>query len=182
MLTRRRLLENCGAFGAFAFVARPRGRCAVRQSGDGCAQRVHERGRCARASRRSRREGQASHPRHAGRDGFGIGAAAGALGDQFRAVASRREGRDGCGVQQSCAVRSKQRSRTRCWRIPTRPTIRMRPRSRIPVARSFRPPGRPPSSSDRWLALPARRDARLRHRDALHHDRRRAWISKRESL
>ena len=130
--SRRRLLVNSAAFGVAAFAGR-RGIAAPSISPVMATLSAYMSEAGARdASRRSRREGQASHPGYAGRDGLGIAAA--------RPDASRSISR-GCirarksrlwRRRTSCAVRSKQRSPTRCWRIRTKPTTRTRPRSRIP--------------------------------------------------
>ena len=86
----------------------------------------------------SRRTHQISHPRHDCGDGFRRDLPPGQVAAFAFARTCRRENRDRRRHRRCCAGRSKPRSSTACWRTPTRPTTRMRRRSRIPAAPSCR--------------------------------------------
>ena len=85
-------------------------------------------------------------------DDLRVRTAAGKVRHQLRARVRRRaDRRTVAGIATSSADRSKPRSPTACSRTPTRPTTRIRRRSRIPAARSCRrrsPSARSSASTD----------------------------------
>ena len=112
---------------------------SAHQSPDDNAQHVHERGWCARAAGRRGREDQAHDPRHARRRDLGRRSfRPGSSPSSSRARTEARRSRPSP-HRPSSAGRLKPPSPTGCSPTPTKPTTRIRRRSRIPDVRSCRP-------------------------------------------
>ena len=148
VVSRRRDLQSAGALlaaGAGAF--RPRSAGAAEVSEVMTTLSTYMSGAATAASRSGRRE-----DKHMILDTLaamisGSELPPGRFAIQFARALWRRAGRDRRRIERSAAGRSKRRSPTGSSRIPTRPTIPIRHRSRIPAALPFPPRLRPARSS-----------------------------------